>query len=285
MLKKYSDFISKLPYKADNAAPMTELLLWRDEVRKLDCFYAPFDYINTEAKIILVGITPGKTQMNRALNAARMAIQRGDDLSDTIRRVKREGSFSGKMRSNIVDTLNRLGYQKLLGIECSSKLWSTDDHLVHFCSMLKYPIFKNGGNYSGDPKALGVPELEKLIYAEFVKDLQNINHSAVLVPLGDKVGEVISKLDEQGLIPQKIKKFEGKIVAPPHPSPANNESVDLLRVRNYPSKEEYQEKKYQNYLLEKNEKGEKPQSESSYKKTRGARWENMLFVRRAYEIR
>jgi len=52
MLKKYSDIISSTVHKSDNAPPSKELLLWKKESRKLECFYAPFEYVNYDAKII-----------------------------------------------------------------------------------------------------------------------------------------------------------------------------------------------------------------------------------------
>jgi hypothetical protein len=40
---------------------------------RLEIAYAPFDYINTRAKIVIVGITPGKQQMQKAIEEARKA--------------------------------------------------------------------------------------------------------------------------------------------------------------------------------------------------------------------
>ncbi|GEM_PF-525795 len=286
MLKKYSGFIRKLPHKVDTATPESELLLWRSASKKLECFYAPFDYINYDAKIIIVGLTPGKTQMNRALNAARISILRGDSVSETINMVKRESSFSGKMREKLVKTLNRTGHHKLLGINCSSDLWSTHNHLVQFCSLLKYPVLSNGQNYNGTPKLFSKneKELKTLIYEEFVKDLHSINPRALLVPLGDDVGKAISILAKEGSIPQKFKEINGKVISLPHPSPANNESIDLLLKEGYLSKKEYENKMYEKYIREKLKNGENPQHESTYKKARSSRWESMLLVRKAYGI-
>lgn len=287
MLKTYSEIISNISHRCDNEPPLKELLLWKNEQKKLECFYAPFEYVNYDAKIILVGITPGGTQMNRALNAASKSIANNENIEEAIRLVKKEGSFSGSMRANIINTLNRIGCQQTLGVTCSSKLWSTDNNLVQFCSLLKYPVFVKGKDYNGTPKPFSVPELEQLVHQEFVQDLALINSDAILIPLGDMVASVILELDKQGLIPQKILKFEGKIVAPPHPSGANAESRTLLLEANYPKKEEYQERMYQEYLRKKpwlKKEGRKPQTEEKYKKARAARWESMLFVRQAYEL-
>ncbi|WP_020160015.1 hypothetical protein [Methylobacter marinus] len=287
LFEKYSHLISGLSHLSDEDSAIHELLLWENRERQLECFYAPFEHINKSAEIVLIGITPGRTQMNRALVAASHAIRAKSGINNAILEVKRKGSFSGNMRLNIVNTLNKLGYHKKLGIECASELWSTKNHLVNFCSLLKYPIFIKGKDYNGSPNPLKVAELKSLLIEGFSKDLLAIPETAELIPLGDLVADVISQLENMGLVPQKISRFEGKIVAPPHPSGANAESISLLLSDQYPEKEEYLEQMYQDYLRKRSwekRKSGKPQSESKYKEIRASRWESMLFVRRAYGI-
>jgi hypothetical protein len=260
--------------------------LWENAKSRLSCYYAPFEYLNTGAKLILVGITPGGTQMNRALNAARSAIAMDTPIADAVRKVKREGSFSGTMRPNIVNMLNRLGYQHKLGVECTSKLWSTHDHLVQFCSLLKFPVFVNGKDYNGNPKTHKDNDLKRMLNDHFVKDMAALPPDAMLVPLGDTVLEVIVWLKDQGLIPQEVMKFEGRFVAPPHPSGANAESIALLLETTYPTELAYLERMYRDYLARESWKKKcgKPQPEAKYKAARAARWNSMLFVRRAYGL-
>lgn len=278
--------IKRLPFLGDNHPPQEQMKLWGSTKSGLSCFYAPFEYLNTEAKLILVGITPGGTQMNRALNAARSAIAAGKPIADAIRDVKREGSFSGAMRPNIVNTLNRLGYQHKLGLACASKLWSTHDHLVHFCSLLKFPVFVGDKDYNGNPKAHKNDDLKRMLNEHFVNDMAALPRDAMLIPLGDTVLDVVVWLKEQNLIPQDIMKFEGQFVAPPHPSGANAESIALLLEPSYPAEQEYADRMYRDYMAREpwKRKGGKPQSEAKYKAARAARWNSMLFVRRAYNL-
>lgn len=279
--------IRRLPFLGDDHPPQENMKLWETAESRLSCYYAPFEYLNTEARLILVGITPGGTQMNRALNAARLAIAAGTPIDEGVRKVKREGSFSGAMRPNIVNTLNRLGYQHKLGIACASKLWETHDNLVQFCSLLKFPVFFNGKDYNGNPKAHKDSDLKRMLNDHFVKDMAALSRDAMLVPLGDTVLEVIVWLKHQGLIPQELMKFEGRFVAPPHPSGANAESIALLLEVTYPSEQAYVERMYRDYLARepwKKKKGGKPQPEAKYKAARAARWNSMLFVRRAYGL-
>ena len=50
----------------------SDLLLARES--SLSVYYAPFEWVNPEAKVILVGITPGKTQATNALAAAKAGL-------------------------------------------------------------------------------------------------------------------------------------------------------------------------------------------------------------------
>ena len=282
----FLDSIRQLPQLSDNCPPLSQLLMWEKQDSGLSCYYAPFEYLNTKARLILVGITPGNTQMNHALNAARLAISDNTPVNDAIREIKKQGSFSGAMRSNLVNTLNRLGYQYKLGITCASELWGGANHLVHFCSLLKYPVFLNGKDYNGKPKVHKDPFLRKMMLDHFVNDLVALPHDAALVPLGDTVLEVLVWLKQQNLVPQDLPTFEGRYIAPPHPSGANAESVALLLEPVYPDKHAYADRMYAEYLKREpwKRKTGKPQPEAKYKAARYSRWESMLIVRKAHRL-
>jgi hypothetical protein len=285
--EKFSSLISSIDYRKDDSSPLDGLKLWENSQRNLECFYAPFEHVNRSAKIVLIGITPGRTQMNRALAAAARSLKKGTSVEQAIAEVKRIGSFSGSMRPNIVNTLNKLGYPEKLGIKCSSELWNSKNSLVNFCSLLKYPVFFKGKDFNGNPHPLKVPELKDLLVEGFAKDLNEMPSSAELVPLGDFVAGVLSELDRLGLVPQHINRSDGKVVAPPHPSGANAESISLLLSSSYPTQDEYLESMYRDYLRRRSWEGRpngKPQLEEKYKAARKSRWESMLFVRRAYGI-
>jgi len=287
MLQHFRTTIDALSPRSDTQPPEQSLLLWQHQDRNLTCYYAPFDHINHDATIVIVGITPGRTQMNRALIASQRALRdrHGDTLA--LQQVKQHASLSGAMRPRIVAMLNRLGYAKSLGIECCSLLWAEHHQRVHFCSVLKYPIFVNGKDYSGQPNLFNVPELQQLLYNEFVHDLSLINPNAVVVPLGEMVASVLTILQQQGQIRQQLTTFNNKVVAPPHPSGANAESIALLLRQNYPTLSQYQDDMYQQYLRKqswlKNKNGQ-AQTEARYKKSRTARWQAISHVRQAYDL-
>jgi hypothetical protein len=284
LFENYLDYIGKLDMLSERTNPIPALKLWEDDKKGLECFYAPFDHVNRSAKLIIIGITPGRTQMNRSLNAAAKALEEKKGTEDTLAMVKKHASLGGAMRSNIVRMLNKLGYAKKLGVECASEFWSSGFETVHFCSLLKYPVFIKGKDYNGTPYPLKVPELRALLMDEFVQDLQKISADAEVIALGDFVASVLDELDSMGLIKQKVLRFEGKVVAPPHPSGANAEAIALLLSDTYPTMDEYLERMYGAYLKKQGVAQQKPQAEEKYKAARRLRWERIRFVRGAYGI-
>lgn len=286
-LKCYLSSIEALSERRDNSLPEAGLSLWQDDARGLSCFYAPFEHINHDAKIIIVGITPGKTQMNRSLTGIQQALASGQDLDQAIKSVKQFASLSGSMRAKLVDMLNRLGYADLLNIDCCSQLWAERHDLVHFCSVLKYPIFVKGKDYSGQPGLFNVPELKNLLFEQFVTDLKTVNPQAVIVPLGEMVANTLMRLEDEGHLLQSLTRFEGKVISPPHPSGANAESIALILREQYPDLAEYQQQMYDDYCKKQSwlkRPGGKPQEESRYKQARAARWYAMQHVRQAHQL-
>ncbi len=63
-------------------------------------YYAPFDYINRKAKIMIVGITPGFQQMQQSFQAIK--------LGKSLKEVKDLSSFKGSMRTNLIKYLDKL---------------------------------------------------------------------------------------------------------------------------------------------------------------------------------
>ena len=56
------------------AATDPRLLLWEDGA--LSVYYAPWDWVNTSAKVMLVGITPGAYQATKPCGKRRPASRR-----------------------------------------------------------------------------------------------------------------------------------------------------------------------------------------------------------------
>jgi len=186
--------------QSDTAPIVRDARLLMDSEDGVSIYYAPFEYNNPSAKIVLVGITPGPAQMVNANNEARRNLLSGSDYDMAMRNAKETGGFSGKpMRSNLINQLNHWGVHSWLNLKDSSELFSTSRNLLQTTSLLRYPVFVDGKDYRGKPNMLKHPLLKKYLFEHFVSDVNSLEN-AIFFPLGPTVKKVIDTLVEQGAI-------------------------------------------------------------------------------------
>lgn len=186
---------------------------------RIQICYAPFEYINKEARVVIVGITPGQTQMLNALREAKQQIQKGAQGQEVLKAAKSTGAFSGPMRPNLTNLLDQIGINRWLGLSSCSELFGAAARLVQTTSILRNPVFINGENYNGTPNMIRTPLLRQQIIQHFGEDASALPN-AVFIPLGDKVAEALKFLASQGLI-RRDRILDGL----PHPSGANAERI------------------------------------------------------------
>ncbi|SFQ05178.1 hypothetical protein [Tranquillimonas alkanivorans] len=187
--------------------------------KRLDVAYAPFDHVNREARVVIVGITPGRQQMANALLECHRQLRAGADPSRALAAAKVHASFSGPMRANLVAMLDDIGVARLLGLETTAALWEEASDLVHFTSALRYPVFVDNKNYSGAPSMLQVPQLRQELETWFGAEMLDLR-DALFVPLGPKVGEALAWLAPRlGVSEDRI------LTGLPHPSGASGERI------------------------------------------------------------
>lgn len=187
--------------------------------KRLDIAYAPFDHVNPNARIVIVGLTPGRQQMRNALNEAWRQLRAGRTEEDALAAAKVYASFSGPMRANLVAMLDSVGVNHVVGLPSTTSLWNGDAGLVHFTSALRYPVFVEGENYSGAPAILYIPLLRAQLLRWFAKEMRALQ-DAIFVPLGPKVREALEAATTQAGV-SKNRILSGL----PHPSGANAERI------------------------------------------------------------
>lgn len=186
----------------------------------LQIYYAPFDYLNTDARVVIVGITPGWTQMQKSYHVVKKALSEGLSWESALRQVKKEASFAGSMRKNLVSMLDEIGLNNKLEILSCHELYDTKNALIHSTSFLKYPVFYREENYRGSlPTPLKRP-LWDFVENYFLKEI-NAFQNVLIIPLGQSVKSVIAKLRDEG------KLNEGHVYLEnfPHPSGANGHRI------------------------------------------------------------
>jgi hypothetical protein len=186
----------------------------------LSAHYIPFDYVNRQARVVVVGITPGFAQWKNAVREARRQLALGAPDHELLRAAKYTGAFSGAIRPNLVALLDSVGLQRWLGIASCATLFGPDAHLMHVTAALRHPIFVNGANYNGaNPNMVTTPLLQSQLLDYFAAEAAQLP-DAVFMPLGPKVGQALSWLARRGILD------EGRILhGIPHPSGANAERI------------------------------------------------------------
>lgn len=219
LFNRFAPVIRSLSSSELDGAPTLNAKLRIIQEDALEVCYAPFEFINPVAKVVIVGITPGRTQMLNTLKEARRQLDRGADNLTAMIAAKRTGAFSGSMRPNLVGLLDCIGINKWLGIHSCDELFGSAASLVQTASALRYPVFLDGQNYNGNPNITRNLLLREQLLRYFGEDAKAYPE-AVFVPLGDKVSEALHSVADQGLI-RKTNILSGM----PHPSGANAERI------------------------------------------------------------
>lgn len=183
----------------------------------LEIYYAPFDFVNVTAKVVIVGITPGWTQMRIAFQHASVVLRRGGTATAALQSAKNEGSFAGTMRKNLVKMLDEIGLNRATRLKSCDDFFGCSRYLVHTTSAVRHPVFVRGQkNYSGhSPKLLLHPTLVRYVEGVLAPEL-NALPRALVVPLGRCVDSVLRHLIRVGSLDAKR-----CLLGFPHPSGLN----------------------------------------------------------------
>ena len=174
--------------------------------KNIEIYYAPFDYINSKAKIVIVGITPGLQQMLQSYEV----INQGKSFKE----VKDLSSFKGSMRTGLIKYLDELKINDILKIKSCERLFNKNSKYLHTASLVKYPVFDKGKNYSG-ANILKKKILLDFIEKNFLEELKTLKKS-IIIPLGNTVSSTIEYLNNKYKL--KLSCF---LKGFPHPSGAN----------------------------------------------------------------
>ncbi|MCV9884177.1 hypothetical protein [Metabacillus halosaccharovorans] len=191
---------------------------------ELSMYYSPHnEFINDQAKLIIVGITPGWHQMKVAFEQIKqyLAFKRNLSLDHILVETKKAASFSGTMRKNLIDMLDQIRISQVLHIPDAASLFDVNRDLIHTTSVIKYPVFFQNKNYTGHkPKVQQSPLLTTYAYGNFVDELNQIKSSALVIPLGRMVEEILQHILKSRNLTKHIYLFGF-----PHPSGANGHRI------------------------------------------------------------
>lgn len=189
------------------------------EAGPLKVSWAPFEHVRTGARVVLVGITPGRSQATEALRVFRRALGDGSPLPAALEMAKDAASFAGSMRRNLAAMLDHVGMNEVLAVPTCATLFGTDRDLVHYTSALRYPVFLNDANYSGNPSFVRVPLLCRMVDEILAREAAELQ-TAIWIPIGPGPALALERLVRAGHLDAR------RILAGiPHASGANAERI------------------------------------------------------------
>ncbi|KAA0546090.1 hypothetical protein FZW96_17400 [Bacillus sp. BGMRC 2118] len=215
LFRTFEQAIRRLPHKSkyDKKDLLTPDFLMKEN-NKLKMYYSPHnEYVNVEAKVVIVGITPGWFQMEKAVRLSKTYIENEMPIQEILRLVKRECRFAGMMRKNLIEMLEELGLHQYLKIERAADLFEQADESLHTISLLKYPVFLGEQNYTGhQPPILQFKEeIDQTVQTDVVS-----LDGPLIIPLGRAVETVLNLYIKEEIISK-----EQCLLGFPHPSGAN----------------------------------------------------------------
>lgn len=216
----YAEKIKQLPnhtplVKQDLLIP--DFLL--EKQGETEIYYSPHnDFVEHRAQVVIIGITPGWYQMELAFRTARDDLKAGYAHEDVAIHTKQVAGLAGPMRAEIIRMLDRLGLAGVLRIESSRVLFDSRRDLLHTTSMIKYPVFVQGRNYTGhQPDWARNTMLRAYIEQHLRSEFMWVGRRGpLIVPLGKTVGNALREMVAAGLLQD-----EQCLFGFPHPSGAN----------------------------------------------------------------
>jgi hypothetical protein len=204
------------PVLAEDAVTRPELLLCADS--RVSVYFVPLDVVQPAARVLLVGLTPGRYQMHRAVTTAADALRAGRSVDQALRAAKRAASFAGSMRTRLVAMLDGIGVHRGLALDSSARLFADRVDLVATTSAICHAVFVDGRNYAGMPRVDRHPLLRAFARQVLAANLAMIP-DALVIPMGQATRRAVQLTGVDG----------GRVVwGFPHPSGANGH-----RVRQY----------------------------------------------------
>ncbi len=214
---QFKNLIQSLPSSFEDELLLDNQFLFEaNGDRSLEIFYAPFEYVNEHAKVVIVGITPGLHQMKRSFSTVLNTKDQILSDEEILHQVKNNSSFEGTMRKNLVQMLDELGLHEYLRLSSSIELFNEASHLVHTTSVITYPVFYKGKNYSGSTPNILKNDILKQYVTECFASEMALMEKPLIIPLGVNVSNILNYLADNQLL-----KSASILSGFPHPSGGN----------------------------------------------------------------
>jgi len=181
---QFSHFANDLKRLGVKGVESREFILGQEKSYALK--YIPFEYVNRDARLVIVGITPGNTQLSLAYGKAQELLLANRPENEILVEIKKTGAFGGSsMKPNLLKILRHFHFNQLLGIEDVASLWDSNADLLHSTSVVPHAAFKGGKMFAGSFDEVIKSTLLKDCFLNcFVESIKEIKPKALFVGLG-----------------------------------------------------------------------------------------------------
>lgn len=211
---RYAAVLQELPQIRTEADVLVPELHLATEGR-WSVYYCPLDWVNPNAKVVIVGITPGLQQSFLANREAQRALRAGATSDEALERACNVASFAGVMRTNLINMLDGINLSSCLGVETSASLFGAKSGLLHSTSSLLYPVFCDNKNYGGGQGIAASPKVAALAHHLLPAELSLVP-DALVIPLGKRSTALVQQACDAGALdPARV------LLDFPHPSGGN----------------------------------------------------------------
>ena len=199
-LRDFASVLLQLPADlTEDAVVRPELRLYGDG-NGLEVYYTPFELVNTDARVVLVGITPGRHQMFLAVREVAAALRAGASAVEALQRANGVASFAGGMRSNLVRMLDGIGLADALGIASAASLFDEHQHLAATTSAITHAVFVNGENYTGHRPPIDEPAILRAFITQVLAGQLAAAPDALVIPLGKAASTAVQMCVDAGAL-------------------------------------------------------------------------------------
>ncbi|MGD0103710.1 MAG: hypothetical protein ABSC06_06695 [Rhodopila sp.] len=194
--------------------------------------YMPIEHSSTTAKLVIVGITPGTTQVGIAYGTVQQLLRSALGVrqlteDEILSEVKRRAGFGGRMRPNLLRMLRHFKIGRLIGVPDEAELWEGRSDALHSTSIVPHAAFTTKKSadkmFSGSfDNILRSALLRECFERDFLPSLRTLPPDARFIALGPTPLDALDWCVNQRCIDSS--RILGAF---PHPSGSAGSQVDV----------------------------------------------------------
>ena len=195
-----------------------KFLLYFD--KNFEIYYAPLEYVNYKAKIVMVNLSPDINEMLESFKLANKGV--------SPKKIKDELISQKNINLNLTKFLDKLNINHLFNIKSCESLFNKNKKLLHITSIIKFPTFYKSKKYL-EINLFKQKVLVDFIEKYFLKELK-IFKDCIIIPLSTDVSSIIENLDNKYNLKLNffLKQFPNFL----NKNNLSNNSVDQIKMMN-----------------------------------------------------